>query len=152
MVYKRHSPRNKTNSNPFDILPDPCNIQDSFTMEKKPLPVLDPPKDDPISEEELALCDGREGHPTYVAIKGTVFDVSANPAYKKGQGYNVFCGKDASRALGKSSLKAEDAVADYSTLDEGELKVLDDWHKFFSKRYNIVGKVVPSGQGQGSNL
>jgi hypothetical protein len=29
-------------------------------------------------------------------------------------------------------LKAEDAVADYSTLDEKERKVLDDWHAFFS--------------------
>lgn len=32
---------------------------------------LDPPKDDPISVEELAKCDGKtEGKPIYVAIKG----------------------------------------------------------------------------------
>lgn len=57
-----------------------------------------------------------------------------------------------------SSLKPEDAVSDYSTLDEKDMKVLDDWHSFFScvsqsfvlpyvahnrlrKRYNVVGKV-----------
>ena len=31
-----------------------------------------------------------------------------------------------------SSLKIEHAVSDYSTLDEKDRKVLDDWFKFFS--------------------
>jgi membrane-associated progesterone receptor component len=53
----------------------------------------------------------------------------------------VFAGKDASRALAKSSLKAEDCVAEWSDLPENEKKVLNDWYTFFSKRYNIVGKV-----------
>lgn len=44
--------------------------------------------------------------------------------------------------LGKSSLKPEDAVADYSVLTDEEKKVLDDWEKYFQKRYNIVGRVV----------
>jgi hypothetical protein len=30
-----------------------------------------------------------------------------------------------------SSLKADDAVADYSVLDEKDMKVLDDWYSFF---------------------
>jgi len=47
------------------------------------------------------------------------------------------------QALGKSSLKPEDCIADYSELTEKELEVLDQWHAFFSKRYNIIGKVVP---------
>jgi hypothetical protein len=65
---------------------------------------LDPPKDDPISVEELAKCDGEDlffllsgtartlrrstvilgtdpSLPTLVSIKGTVFDVSRNAAY-----------------------------------------------------------------------
>lgn len=63
--------------------------------------------------------------------------------------------------LGMSSLEAKDAIADYSGLDEGQRKVLDQWESFFEKvsldhspgtkplrsltvqRYNIVGKVVP---------
>ncbi|KAG7697731.1 hypothetical protein KL930_000214 [Ogataea haglerorum] len=82
----------------------------------------------------------------YIAIKGTVFDVSHNQAaYGVGKGYHVFVGKDASRALGKSSLKPEDTSPDiswdYSTLTEKQLKVLDDWFTFFSNRYNIVGRV-----------
>lgn len=44
----------------------------------------------------------------------------------------MFAGKDGSRGLGLSSLKPEDAVADYSTLDEKSMKVLEDWYSFFS--------------------
>ena len=82
--------------------------------------------------------------------------------YGKGKSYNLFAGKDASRALGMSSLKPEDAVSDYSTLSEGDMKTLNDWYDFFSyvyipslhnghqlihvrrsrKRYNIIGKVI----------
>lgn len=105
---------------------------------------LPPPKNDPISAADLKKYDGSDpSQPVYVAIKGTVFDVSSNKeAYAPGQGYHVFAGKDASKALGKSSLKEEDAIADYSGLDEKELKVLDDWVVFFKKRYPIVGKVA----------
>lgn len=72
---------------------------------------LDPPKDDPISVEDLAKCDGTSPHlastqsllgtneliaqkgnsstyPTYVAIKGTVFDVSGNSAYGPNGSYH----------------------------------------------------------------
>ncbi|KDE05573.1 hypothetical protein MVLG_04068 [Microbotryum lychnidis-dioicae p1A1 Lamole] len=105
---------------------------------------LDPPKDDPITVEELKQYDGTHADKgIYVAIKGTVFDVSAKKdMYGPGCGYHIFTGKDASCALGKSSLKIEDADPDYSKLNEEEMKVLDDWFKYFAKRYNIVGKVV----------
>lgn len=140
-----------------------------------------PPKDDPFTTEQLREFDGSDpSKPIYVAIKGgwaprwlrtyllnkpslhigDVFDVTHKAdSYGKGKSYNIFAGKDGSRGLGKSSLKPEDAVADYSVLDEKERKVLDDWHSFFSyvatsnshatllmvissKRYNIVGRVI----------
>lgn len=64
---------------------------------------------------------------------GTVFDVSAKrDTYGPGCSYHCFTGRDASRALGKSSLKEEDLLADYTTLDSAQLKVLDDWYTFFS--------------------
>ena len=44
-----------------------------------------------------------------------------------GKSYNIFAGKDGSRGLGMSSLEVKDAVADYSTLDEKDSVVLDDW-------------------------
>lgn len=51
--------------------------------------------------------------------------------YGKGKSYNLFAGKDASKALGMSSLKPEDAISDYSTLPENQRKVLEDWYSFF---------------------
>ncbi|MCJ1327480.1 hypothetical protein MMC10_004149 [Thelotrema lepadinum] len=102
---------------------------------------LDPPKDDPISKEELSKCDGKESSRTYVAIKGTVFDVTGNESYTTGP-YKVFAGKDASRALAMSSVKPEDATSEWEDLGDKEKKVLDEWTIFFSKRYNVVGKVV----------
>jgi len=54
----------------------------------------------------------------------------------------VFGGKDASRALATSSVKAEDVGPEWEDLGDTEKKTLDDWMTFFSKRYNVVGKVT----------
>jgi len=45
--------------------------------------------------------------------------------------YHIFAGKDASKALGLSSTKAEDAVPDYSNLNAEALKTLDGWYAYF---------------------
>ncbi|KAK7031073.1 hypothetical protein VNI00_013673 [Paramarasmius palmivorus] len=105
---------------------------------------LAPPKDDPFTQDELKEFDGSDPEkPIYVAIKGTIFDVTnKRDVYGSGKSYNIFAGKDGSRGLGMSSLKTEDAVPDWSVLDEKDLKTLNDWHDFFRKRYNIVGKVT----------
>ncbi|KAF8875872.1 cytochrome b5-like heme/steroid binding domain-containing protein [Gymnopilus junonius] len=93
---------------------------------------LAPPKDDRYTTEELNLYDGTDpSKPILVAIKGTIFDVSSKKdVYGPGRSYSILRGK-----------MGGDAVADYSTLDAKDRKVLDDWHAFFTKRYNIVGKV-----------
>jgi len=111
---------------------------------------LEDSKDDPFTPEELRVYDGSvPGKPIYVAIKGTIFDVSRKAdVYGLGKSYNVFAGKDGSKGLGMSSLKPQDAVADYKDLDEKEMKTLDEWYDFFKKRYNIVGRVVQSDSGQ----
>lgn len=54
----------------------------------------------------------------------------------------VFAGKDPSRALATSSLKPEDCVPDWTDLDDSQKTVLGEWFTFFSKRYNIVGKIA----------
>ncbi|KAL1879914.1 hypothetical protein VTK73DRAFT_6726 [Phialemonium thermophilum] len=102
---------------------------------------LDPPKNDPISVEELAKATGDDGGKCYVAIKGKVYDVTGNKAYQPGGSYHVFAGKDASRALAKVSTKEEDVRPEWQDLPENEKKVLDDWVTYFSKRYNVVGRV-----------
>jgi membrane-associated progesterone receptor component len=40
-----------------------------------------------------------------------------------------------------TSTKAEDVRPDWSDLTDEQKGVLADWQTFFSKRYNIVGKV-----------
>ncbi|KAJ7090752.1 cytochrome b5-like heme/steroid binding domain-containing protein [Mycena belliarum] len=103
-----------------------------------------PPKDDPFTLAQLKAFSGADpSQPIYVSIKGTVFDVSAKAdVYGAGKSYNVFAGTDGSQGLGMSSLAPENAVPDYSGLSKADRKVLDDWHAFFSKRYNVVGRVV----------
>jgi len=120
------------------------NSTSATTMMQPARTDLPPPKDDPFTQEELKAFDGTNpDQPIYVAIKGTVFDVTRKrDTYGKGGSYSLFAGKDASRALGLSSLKPEDAVPDWSTLEEKERKTLDDWHSFFTKRYAVVGRVV----------
>merc|ERR1712225_95566 len=80
--------------------------------------LLDAPKDDPITYEELSKCNGTDpSKPVLIAIKGTVFDVSRNRAYQPGGPYHVFTGKDPSRALAISSLKPEDCVPEWHDLE-----------------------------------
>jgi predicted heme/steroid binding protein len=76
-----------------------------------------------LTQEELKKFDGTNAElPVYVAVKGTIFDVSASrDMYLPGKGYSVFAGKDASKALGKSSLDLKDCVADYSDLTPEEV-------------------------------
>ncbi|PNP53059.1 hypothetical protein THARTR1_06269 [Trichoderma harzianum] len=113
---------------------------------------LDPPKSDPISLEALAAANGTLNvlmeqrltlQSKYVdnATPGKVYDVTGNKAYQPGGSYHVFVGKDASRALGKTSTKPEDVVPDWQDLSDKEKGTLEDWVTFFSKRYNVVGVV-----------
>ncbi|KAI9183105.1 hypothetical protein H9P43_004022 [Blastocladiella emersonii ATCC 22665] len=97
-----------------------------------------------LTAAELAKYDNHDASlPVYVAIKGTIFDVSSNRAmYPHNEAYGQFAGKDASRALAKSSLNKADCVATWEDLPPEELKVLDDWLAFYTKKYPIVGKVV----------
>ncbi|KAF2268687.1 cytochrome b5 [Lojkania enalia] len=109
---------------------------------------LPPSKDDVITREYLSKCNGEnEGFPTYVAIKGTVFDVSRNEAYAVGKSYHVFAGKEPNYGLGTSKLAPEFAVPEDKerglVLTESERKVLEDWYTFFKNRYAIVGRLEP---------
>jgi predicted heme/steroid binding protein len=119
-------------------------------------------------KDQLSLTisiPGEQRSERYIAIKGKVFDVTRNvAAYGPGTKYSVLLGRDASRALGKSSLKPEDIDPtisdDISDFTDKQKQVLEDWFSFFSqrsvffpssnasaftnitKRYNIVGNVV----------
>ncbi|KAG0051539.1 hypothetical protein BGZ83_003580 [Gryganskiella cystojenkinii] len=113
----------------------------AFALPDTPLPA--PNLSKTFTADELLEYDGSDDEkPIYVGIKGIVFDVSTKKTmYGPEGGYRCFAGRDSSKALGLSSLKVEDCIADYSSLDEKQIKTLEDWYKFFEKRYPIVGKI-----------
>ena len=109
----------------------------------------------PSSEpERLSAFDGRPGAdgaavPLYMALRGTVLDVSKGASfYGPGGPYEVLGGKDASRALavmdmkGKAAWARDCAIRRIDDLSAEELKILDDWAKKLSAKYPTVGKIV----------
>lgn len=72
-----------------------------------------------LTPTELALHDGTDpALPIYVAVNGTVFDVSANPGmYGPGGGYHFFAGRDATRAF-VTGCFAEDLTDDLTGVEE----------------------------------
>lgn len=119
-----------------DLEPDPNRFEPKTKIE------LDPPRNDIFTPESLLKFDGTGPESkAYVGIKGTVFDVSKNALYAPGGKYHVFTGKDSSRALASTSVEPEDCRPDWQDLPDEKIKVLNEWYLFFSKRYNVMGKV-----------
>ncbi|KAF8539596.1 hypothetical protein BDD12DRAFT_837210 [Trichophaea hybrida] len=72
-----------------------------------------------LTDESLALYTGANPDlPIYVAVNGSVFDVSSNPGmYGPGGGYQFFAGKDATRAF-VSGCFQQDLTWDLRGLEE----------------------------------
>ncbi|PGH03147.1 hypothetical protein GX51_04182 [Blastomyces parvus] len=80
-----------------------------------------------LTPAQLALYNGTDPSlPIYVAVNGTIFDVSANPRiYGKGGGYNTLAGVDASRAY-VTGCFAEDRTPDLRGVELMYVPVEDD--------------------------
>ncbi|KKK15925.1 hypothetical protein P175DRAFT_0431262 [Aspergillus ochraceoroseus IBT 24754] len=72
-----------------------------------------------LTPDQLALHDGTDPSlPIYLAINGTIFDVSANPhTYGPGGGYHFFTGRDATRAFVTGCFQ-EDLTDDLTGVEE----------------------------------
>lgn len=72
-----------------------------------------------LTPDELKAFDGSDAEkPIYLAINGSVYDVSANRrTYGPGGSYNVFAGVDAARGF-VTGCFAEDATADLRGIEE----------------------------------
>ena len=81
----------------------------------------------------------------FLAVKGVVYSVS-HDYYGPGAGYSVFSAKDSSRQLGKVIVADTECNADWTTLDEKQRKVLDEWEARYRSKYPIVGWVVPDSK------
>lgn len=90
-----------------------------------------------------------EVRPVYLALAGTVFDVTGGKDfYGPGGPYEVFAGRECGVALAKMSFDDEhlDDVTGCANLNWGEKDSLDGWIDKFThfKCYPIVGKLIPN--------
>lgn len=56
-----------------------------------------------FSKAELVQFNGKNGQPAYVAVDGTVYDVSGKDAWKGGQHHGNLAGQDLTDALWNKS-------------------------------------------------
>ncbi|EAW07203.1 putative heme/steroid binding domain protein [Aspergillus clavatus NRRL 1] len=72
-----------------------------------------------LTPAQLALYNGTDASlPIYLAVNGTIFDVSANPhVYGPGGGYSFFAGRDATRAFVTGCFQ-EDLTHDLTGVEE----------------------------------
>jgi membrane-associated progesterone receptor component len=96
--------------------------------------------------EELKEFDGENGKPIYIGVLDEVYDVSSKrDFYGPGEGYHLFAGRDASRALAKMSFEKADLDSeDLSDLGFMDQETLQDWVTKFSvyNQYPNVGRIV----------
>lgn len=80
-----------------------------------------------MTADELALYNGTDPSlPIYLAINGTIFDVSASPAfYGPGGSYHFFAGKDGTRAFVTGCFR-EDLTPDMRGVEEMFMPVGED--------------------------
>lgn len=101
-----------------------------------------------FSIESLRVYNGdNESLPIYIALKGSVFDVTlARNFYGPDGPYSVFAGRDASRGLAAGDLMPKNIVENlsYDTLHDltaEQLESLDGWVKLYKSKYKIVGRL-----------
>ncbi|CAI5990389.1 unnamed protein product, partial [Closterium sp. NIES-65] len=96
------------------------------------------------SAEELAKYNGStKGVPLLLGILGDVFDVTkGRKHYGKGQGYNHFAGRDATRAFVSGNFSGDGLTDDLTGLSGEQCIGIADWRDFYFKTYIHVGKLV----------
>lgn len=103
----------------------------------------DPYKHLPVfTIEDLQKYDGTKG-PIYIGAGSLVFDVTSCEAYRPGNNYSVFAGKDATVALARMSLSSTDMNIE-AHLTPQEKTTLQEWLDFYIKRknYPVVGRLT----------
>jgi len=101
---------------------------------------------------QLKQYDGKnEEGLIYIACNFKIFDVSFNGKqfYGPGGPYNVFAGRDASRALATFNLDKSaipDEFDDLSQLNSEEVDRMKEWEMQFTAKYDYVGKLLKPGE------
>lgn len=94
----------------------------------------------------LAKYNGTADPKIYIAVKGTVFDVSNGAGfYGPGGPYANFAGRDASRGLALNSFDPNvltplnEPIDVLDGLSALEIESLDGWEEHFQNKYRVVG-------------
>lgn len=105
-----------------------------------------PAADSTMTREELRQFDGQDGKPIYLAILGQIYDVSSSADfYGAGGPYEIFAGRDASRALATMSLDEESVESpSLEGLKKSQMDMLQQWHDRLSSKYPQIGTLVTS--------
>lgn len=112
-----------------------------LNLEKKKIKQLVQPK--LLTLAQLRNHDGSDpALPMYIAIQGTVFDVSTGKAFYGPDGVYPFAGRECARAFALVSTDVADCVSDVSGLGALEMDNLRDWRAKFEYKYPVVGKIV----------
>jgi predicted heme/steroid binding protein len=98
-----------------------------------------------FTPEELRRYDGSDPKlPLYLALNGSVYDVSANRrTYGPGGSYHHFAGVDAARAYATGCMRTH-LTYDLRGLTDEQLLKIKGWHHFYDqhKVYYRVGHVL----------
>ena len=103
------------------------------------------------TKEELSKFDGSSGsEEVLLGFLGLVYNVSMNAQhYGAGAEYNVFAGKDATRAFLTGNF-THDLTDDLTDIDESLYQQIESWSSFYSSSYQQVGRIEGAfydGQG-----
>ena len=118
-----------------------------FFRKKTPAPPPLPEAEErDYTEVELADHDGSDpSKPLLLAIRGYVYDVGrGRDFYGPGGPYEMFAGKDCTRALAKVAFGPELFTGDIEGLDPDELDRLEEWIEMFEGKYRRVGRLIDS--------
>ncbi|KAJ1887799.1 hypothetical protein LPJ66_008922 [Kickxella alabastrina] len=98
--------------------------------------------------EELRKYNGHNDTTPLILLgfNGKVYDVSASPQfYGPGKSYNVFAGRDCTKALAVNTLKEDalpgpnDSPVDTSEFTDAEKLAMNNWEQRLSVKYPVVG-------------
>lgn len=98
-----------------------------------------------FTPEQLATFNGEKGASIYLALLGTVFDVTRGlKHYGPGCSYNFFVGRDASVSFvnGQFEHYDPDTADDVLSLKSSDLLELAKWQQFYEKEYEYKGKLI----------
>lgn len=94
------------------------------------------------SKQELSKFDGNSGNTEiYLAFLGLVYNVTNNGQhYAGGAEYNIFAGRDATRAFVTGNF-THDLHDDISDIDDSLYAHIESWASFYNTSYPILGRL-----------